>query len=119
MYCASHTIQNVLSERTYFVLFCCYCCFSSVVDEGGTLNGGLVALRFSGNLDQFCYEGGRTPFPPLDPRMRHNNRITTHKIPQLTVIENCFSYFSTKTYVVGTQKNRLDETVLLSTQNTC
>ena len=35
------------------------------------------------------------------------------------VTENCFSYFSTKTYVVGTQKNRLDETVLLSTQNTC
>ena len=30
-----------------------------------------------------------------------------------------FSNFSTKTYVVGTQKNRLDETVLLSTQNTC
>ena len=28
------------------------------------------------------------------------------------------SYFSTKTYVVGTQKNRLDESVLLSTQNT-
>ena len=25
-----------------------------------------------------------------------------------------FSYFSTKTYVVGTQKNRLNETVLLS-----
>ena len=32
-----------------------------------------------------------------------------------------FSYFSTKTYVVGTQKNRLTEIymVLLSTQNTC
>ena len=27
--------------------------------------------------------------------------------------------FSTKTYVVGTQKNRLNETVLLSTQNIC
>ena len=27
-----------------------------------------------------------------------------------------FSYFSTETYVVGTQKNRLHETVLLSTQ---
>ena len=27
------------------------------------------------------------------------------------------SYFSTKTYVVGTQKNRLNETVLLSTQH--
>ena len=26
-----------------------------------------------------------------------------------------FSYFSTKTYVVGTQKNRLNETALLST----
>ena len=33
--------------------------------------------------------------------------------------QNFFSYFSTKTYVVGTQKNRLNETVLLSTQNTC
>ena len=31
--------------------------------------------------------------------------------------ENSFSYSSTKTYVVGTQKNRLNETVLLSTQN--
>ena len=29
--------------------------------------------------------------------------------------ENYFSYFSTKVYVVGTQKNSLDEMVLLST----
>ena len=29
------------------------------------------------------------------------------------------SYFSTKPYVVGTQKNRLNETVLLNTQNIC
>ena len=34
------------------------------------------------------------------------------------VLENYFLYFSSKTYVVGTQKNRLNETVLLSTQNT-
>ena len=33
--------------------------------------------------------------------------------------KNEFSYFSTETYVVGTQKNRLNETVLLITQNTC
>ena len=33
--------------------------------------------------------------------------------------ENHFSYFSTKTYVVSTQKNGLNETVLLSTQNIC
>ena len=38
---------------------------------------------------------------------------------QVAIFENYFSYFSTKTYVVGTQKNRLNETVLLSTQNTC
>ena len=30
-----------------------------------------------------------------------------------------FSYFSTKTYVLGIQKNRLNETVLLSSQNIC
>ena len=29
------------------------------------------------------------------------------------------SYFLTKIYVVGAQNNRLNETVLLSTQNTC
>ena len=31
-------------------------------------------------------------------------------------MKNSFSYFSTKIYVVGTQKNRLNETVLLNTQ---
>ena len=31
---------------------------------------------------------------------------------------NTTSYFSTKTYVVDTQKNRLNATVLLRTQNT-
>ena len=30
-----------------------------------------------------------------------------------------FSYFSTKTYDLATQKNRLIETVLLSTKNIC
>ena len=37
--------------------------------------------------------------------------------PDKNVLLNFF-YFSTKTYVVGTQKNRLIETVLLSTQKT-
>ena len=40
-------------------------------------------------------------------------------LPIRVLLENCFLYFSSKTYVVGTQKNRLNETVLLSTQNTC
>ena len=30
-----------------------------------------------------------------------------------------YSYFSTNTYVVGTQKNRLNQTVLLNTHNRC
>ena len=39
--------------------------------------------------------------------------------PQIRVrTGKLFSYFSTQTYVVGTQKKRLNETVLLSTQNT-
>ena len=36
-----------------------------------------------------------------------------------SAFQNFFSYFSTKTYVVGTQKISLNETVLLSTQNKC
>ena len=32
--------------------------------------------------------------------------------------EKLFSYFSNKTYIVGTQKNRLTEMVLLSTLDT-
>ena len=32
-------------------------------------------------------------------------------------MENDLFYFSTKTYVVGTQKNHLNEMILLSTQN--
>ena len=32
-------------------------------------------------------------------------------------IKNIFCYISTKTYVVGTQKNGLNETVLFSIQN--
>ena len=40
--------------------------------------------------------------------------------PQIRVHDiKYFFYFSTHSYVVGTQTNRLTETVLLSTQNTC
>ena len=35
------------------------------------------------------------------------------------ILKIYFLYFSSKTYVVGTQKNSLNETVLFSTQNTC
>ena len=39
--------------------------------------------------------------------------------PDECVLENHFSYFSTKTYAMGTQKNHLIEMVLLNTQYTC
>ena len=45
--------------------------------------------------------------------------LSSNRPPDKSVTENYFSYISTKTYVVGTQNNRLDETVLLSTQITC
>ena len=54
--------------------------------------------------------------------------LINHRGPDMSLITglqirvctgNYFLYFSSKTYVVGTQKNRLNETVLLSTQNTC
>ena len=35
------------------------------------------------------------------------------------IIEKYFFYFSNETYVVGAQKNWLNETVLLRTQNKC
>ena len=38
---------------------------------------------------------------------------------QISILENYFLYFSSKTYVVGTQKNHLNETFFLSTKNTC
>ena len=40
-----------------------------------------------------------------------------HRTLVKSVTKIQFSYFTTKTYVVGTQKNRLNERVLLSTQN--
>ena len=44
---------------------------------------------------------------------------THFRPPDEYVIEKYFSHLSTKTYVVGIQKNSLNETVLLSTKNTC
>ena len=52
-----------------------------------------------------------------------DKKIITIKLPKIMfILENYFLNFSSKTYVVGTQKNRLNETVetvLLSTQNIC
>ena len=74
-----------------------------------------------------CTSGRHYPLlsTGVQPRKSHPNmteklltgikRINRTSVKSVTKIY--FSYFSTKTYVVGTQKNRLNETVLLSTQN--
>ena len=51
--------------------------------------------------------------------MQKSCMVTQQDFSEESVTEKWFSYFSTKTYVVGTQKNRPNETVLLSTQNIC
>ena len=60
---------------------------------------------------------GKTCFDGIWPYNLCKNYIV--RPPDECVTENYFSYFSTKTYVVGTQKNGLNKTVLLSTQNIC
>ena len=47
--------------------------------------------------------------------LQQANVIVYMPLDKSVQLKNFFFYFSTKTYVVGTQKNRLNETVLLST----
>ena len=50
----------------------------------------------------------------------HKKELTILRPPEKSAyLRIKFAYFSTKTHVVVPQKNRLNETVLLSTQNTC
>ena len=53
----------------------------------------------------------------VDLDLHFSNQNTGLKLSVSTKF--CFSYFLTQTYVVGTQKNHLNETVLLSIQNIC
>ena len=56
------------------------------------------------------------PTEPL--RSHHSYADQTQTGPQIRVCnQNLFSYFSTKTYVVGTEKNRFIETALFNIQN--
>ena len=55
-----------------------------------------------------------------EPRPDMTEKMLTGRPPdKRAYLKIIFFYFSTKTYVVGTQKNLLNETVLLCTQNTC
>ena len=53
-------------------------------------------------------------------KLRPDSHVVTYQASRKEcVLENSLLYFSSKTYVVGAQNNRLNETVLLGTQNTC
>ena len=47
------------------------------------------------------------------------NKTFSQIIKACLQIRELFFYFSSKTFVAGTQKNHLNEMVLLSTKNTC
>ena len=60
--------------------------------------------------------------PPVSGSLLDMNRLVHRKKSHLQIrvpIENNYFHFSNKTYVVDTQKNRLNETVLLSIQKKC
>ena len=61
-------------------------------------------------------------FPCYEIKFSHDNAhmlVYTQASRRECILENYFLHFSPKAYVVGTQKNHLNETVLLSTQNIC
>ena len=64
-------------------------------------------------------------FPNCDPLLTSpvtgftSNEVCTANAGLQIRLENYFLQFSPKTYVMGTPNNRLNETALLSTQNTC
>ena len=49
----------------------------------------------------------------------NNTSLDIRPLDKSVLLKIIFFYFSTKTYVVGAQKNHLNEMVLLSTQSTC
>ena len=50
-------------------------------------------------------------------KLLRSNKIADQDFSEECQTEKSLSYFSTKTYIVGTQKNCLNEAVLLSTEN--
>ena len=65
--------------------------------------------------NQFSYFSNKTYVVGLNETFS----FSTQAFSWECVPEKWFSYSSTKTCVVGSQQNRLNETVLLSTQNIC
>ena len=83
----------------------------------------LYRLGLDGILVRFCHSSlNKSPSEPYDINKIWLIRVIGGNSPVLQIrVRNrkLFSYFSTKKYAVRTQNNRLDDTVLLSTQNTC
>ena len=70
-------------------------------------------------LKDFVGSFGALPSAESCPSVKNKTNLSYQAPRYECTTENYFSYFSTKTHVMGTHKNRLIETVLFGTQNTC
>ena len=73
-----------------------------------------IAYAFNGHVHAFAGQ-----VKVVSHSSCRTSAIFKYFCPLAGVTENYFSYFSTKTYELGTQKNGLDKTVLLSTFKKC
>ena len=102
-----------LSSWCYFGLSAI---FSSLWHKGANTKLALKSDREITTLSQIATWGKRNILPICH---KEESKTLVSGINTECVTKIIFSHFSTKTYVVGTQKNRLNEMVLLSTQNIC
>ena len=83
--------------------------------------GNMLVYAGISRYSSSFYHVSLTLFNPLKTHTPKRVLLQTMRVYR-PLVKNVYkkkSYFSTKTYVVGTQKNRLSEMVLLSTQNIC
>ena len=109
----------------FFVFFCLLIFSKLLISKSSFRN----ILSVSNSLDPNCLEklsANKTSRHSINIDFNYFS-VTLQKLDfkfdlglQITVcIGKLFSLFLIQTYVVGTQKNHLNETVLLSTQNIC
>ena len=102
------TLIELAPSPYFFVLSIClaYINMFARFDENPTMT-----LRVIKETKRYGRTHGRTD------GQRENSIPPTNKV--CGGYKNDFSYFLHKIYIVGTQKNRLIETVLLNTKNIC
>ena len=98
---------------------------SGLLCEGGTILFDNALFRGNPYLEETTEESNPmgwgikkcNEFVAADPRVRCVSCLNKTKFLSSKLL--IFSYSSVLTYVLGAQKNRLNETVLMSTHNIC